>query len=57
MTDLVIPAPVAALVDAINAADTDAFVAAFIDDGFVALHNRGCSRGLNPPVSSSDRAM
>ena len=36
MTDLVIPAPVAALVDAINAADTDAFVAAFIDDGFVS---------------------
>ncbi|CAM3125867.1 transposase [Skermania piniformis] len=22
-----------------------------------ALHNRGCSRGLKPPVSSSDRAM
>ena len=22
-----------------------------------ALHNRGCSRGLNPPVSSSDLAM
>ncbi len=23
----------------------------------LALHNRGCSRGLNPPVSSSDLAM
>ncbi|CCK65645.1 Transposase (fragment) [Mycobacterium canettii CIPT 140070017] len=22
-----------------------------------ALHDRGCSRGLNPPASSSDRAM
>ena len=24
---------------------------------FVALHERGCSAGLNPPASSSDRAM
>jgi len=23
----------------------------------VALHNRGCSRGLNPPLSRSDLAM
>lgn len=23
----------------------------------VALHERGCSAGLNPPASSSDRAM
>ena len=36
MTDPTVPAPVAALVDAINAADTDAFVAAFTDDGFVS---------------------
>ena len=25
--------------------------------GFSALHNAGCSRGLKPPVSSSDLAM
>lgn len=30
-----VPAPVAAFVDAINNADTDAFVALFTDDGFV----------------------
>jgi len=36
MTVPAVPAPVAALVDAINAADTDAFVAAFTDDGFVS---------------------
>lgn len=30
-----VPAPVAAVVDAINAADTDAFVAAFTEDGLV----------------------
>jgi len=26
-------------------------------DGFVALHNAGCSWGLNPPASSRQRAM
>jgi sulfate transport system substrate-binding protein len=26
-------------------------------EGKPALHNRGCSRGLNPPVSSRDLAM
>jgi hypothetical protein len=26
-------------------------------DRLGALHNPGCSRGLNPPVSSSDLAM
>lgn len=31
-----VPAPVQAMVDAINAADTDAFVAAFTTDGFVS---------------------
>ena len=31
-----VPAPVQALVDAINAADTEAFVSAFIADGFVS---------------------
>jgi hypothetical protein len=35
MSDPTVPAPVRALVDAINAADTEAFVAAFTDDGFV----------------------
>ena len=25
--------------------------------GYLALHNPGCSRGLNPPVSSRDLAM
>ncbi len=30
-----VPAPVQALVDAINAGDTEAFVAAFTDDGYV----------------------
>lgn len=28
-----------------------------LDAGMRALHNPGCSRGLKPPVSSSDRAM
>lgn len=32
---IAVPAAVQAMVDAINAADTDAFVAAFHDDGFV----------------------
>ncbi len=27
------------------------------DEAYLALHRRGCSRGLNPPVSSSDLAM
>lgn len=36
MTELHLPAPVQALVDAINAADADAFVAAFTADGFVS---------------------
>lgn len=31
----VLPAPVRAFVDAVNAADTDAFVEAFTEDGFV----------------------
>lgn len=31
-----VPAPVQALVDAINAADTDAFVGAFTEEGFVS---------------------
>ena len=31
-----VPAPVQALVDAINAADTEAFVSAFTADGFVS---------------------
>ncbi|MDR6868594.1 hypothetical protein J2Y69_003218 [Microbacterium resistens] len=35
MTDHAIPAPVQAMIDAINAADTDAFVAAFTPDGYV----------------------
>ncbi|WP_460799523.1 nuclear transport factor 2 family protein [Microbacterium sp. GXF0217] len=35
MSDLTVPAPVQAMVDAINAADTDAFVAAFTEDGFI----------------------
>lgn len=35
MADLTVPAPVQALVDAINEADTEAFVAAFASDGFV----------------------
>lgn len=36
MSDRTVPAPVKALVDAINEADTDAFVAAFTPDGFVS---------------------
>ncbi len=28
-----------------------------VDSGKAALHNRGCSRGLNPPVSRRLRAM
>lgn len=33
--DSSLPAPAQAFVDAVNSADTDAFVAAFVDDGFV----------------------
>ena len=36
MADIEIPAPVQAVVDAINAADTEAFVAAFTTDGVVS---------------------
>lgn len=36
MSDITLPAPAQAMVDAINAADTDAFVAAFAPDGFVS---------------------
>jgi hypothetical protein len=36
MTAPDVPAPVQAMVDAINAADTEAFVAAFTRDGFVS---------------------
>lgn len=36
MPDPIVPGAVAALVDAINRADTDAFVAAFTEDGFVS---------------------
>jgi hypothetical protein len=35
MAHISLPAPVQALVDAINNADTDAFVAAFLPDGYV----------------------
>lgn len=35
MFEITVPAPVQAMVDAINAADTEAFVAAFTDQGFV----------------------
>lgn len=36
MTHAAVPAPVQAMVDAVNSADTDAFVAAFTPDGFVS---------------------
>jgi len=36
MSETAVPAPVQALIDAINAADTDAFVDAFTADGFVS---------------------
>ncbi|GAA2928287.1 hypothetical protein GCM10010458_08250 [Microbacterium luteolum] len=36
MSDSTVPAPVQAMVDAINAADTEAFVSAFTADGFVS---------------------
>ena len=32
-------------------------VSAYQAEGFPALHNPGCSWGLNPPVSSRLRAM
>lgn len=35
MPDVSVPAPVQAVVDAINAADTEAFVNAFTADGYV----------------------
>lgn len=36
MSDSNVPRPVQAMVDAINAADTEAFVSAFAPDGFVS---------------------
>ena len=36
MSQFVLPAPVQAMIDAINAADTEAFVDAFTPDGFVS---------------------
>ncbi len=36
MSDVSVPAPVQAMVDAINDADTEAFVAAFTPEGFVS---------------------
>jgi len=36
MSDVTLPAPVQAMIDAINAADTEAFVDAFTPDGFVS---------------------
>lgn len=36
MSDLQVPAPVQAMIDAINAADTEAFVSAFTPEGFVS---------------------
>lgn len=36
MSEIVLPAPVRVMIDAINAADTDAFVAAFTAEGFVS---------------------
>lgn len=36
MAEITLPAPVQALVDAINSADTEAFVSAFTPDGFVS---------------------
>lgn len=36
MSQPALPTPVQAMIDAINAADTDAFVAAFAPDGFVS---------------------
>ena len=36
MSDISIPHPVQAMVDAINASDTEAFVAAFTPEGFVS---------------------
>ncbi len=36
MSEISLPTPVQVMVDAINAADTEAFVAAFTPDGFVS---------------------
>lgn len=36
MSEITVPVPVQRMVDAINAADTEAFVATFTDDGFVS---------------------
>ncbi|MGW8484116.1 nuclear transport factor 2 family protein [Microbacterium sp. NPDC055903] len=36
MAEVIVPAPVQAMVDAINTADTEAFVAAFTPDGYVS---------------------
>lgn len=36
MSEIAVPVPVQAMVDAINAADTEAFVDAFTPDGFVS---------------------
>ena len=48
MSDPIVAAPVTALVDAINRADTDAFVTAFTNDGFVVVGDR-LARFTIPP--------
>ena len=40
-----------------RAAALQAATADLLERGYLALHERGCSAGLNPPASSSDRAM
>jgi len=46
----------------VNPATVRAWRSRFAEEGLaklgkVALHNRGCSRGLKPPDSSNDLAM
>ena len=45
------------LADCILKAKAEGITGLQVRGGLAALHNRGCSWGLNPPVSSSDLAM
>lgn len=45
------------LLDVVEARSKHAFKSWLAARDKAALHERGCSAGLNPPASSSDRAM
>lgn len=61
MSDVTLPTPVQVMVDAINAADTDAFVDAFTPTGMSAIGARsrpalmGCANGQAATRSAPER--